>query len=295
MNGYLYYYQKSAQEDIIGLLDNNYNVVATYEYDSWGKVVSIKDVLGNEITDANNIAIINPYRYRSYYYDKETNLYYLNTRYYNPTWGRFINADGIINADKKILGYNLYAYLSNNYINYYDYSGKFALSISSGVAFLETIKGALEFIGVGLGIIGAVAVGADVIDKTDINFKIEKEEEQKPKEKKYSVYSLYDPKTTEVVYVGRTDNIDRRLLEHAKNPFRNQLQLQDRLENMSYEEARGVEQVLILKYKTLNRGNKTYNQINGINPRNPRYGMYWDAAMNYFESETYVGSGYEWK
>lgn len=123
-NDNLYYYLKNAQDDIIGLLDSNYNLVAEYLYDSWGNVISIKDNLGNEITDTSNIAYINPFRYRSYYYDSETKLYYLNSRYYNPAWGRFINADGIINADRWALGYNLYLYCKNNPIIYKDNSGK---------------------------------------------------------------------------------------------------------------------------------------------------------------------------
>lgn len=74
----------------------------------------MKDQEGNEITNPNHIGIMNPFRYRSYYYDNETDLYYLNSRYYNPEWGRFINSDRIIGANKDILGYNLYAYVSNN-------------------------------------------------------------------------------------------------------------------------------------------------------------------------------------
>lgn len=67
LNGTRYYYLKNAQEDITGIMDSNYNVIATYEYDSWGNILSIKDTSGNSITDNTNIAIINPYRYRSYY------------------------------------------------------------------------------------------------------------------------------------------------------------------------------------------------------------------------------------
>ncbi len=125
LNGTRYYYLKNAQEDITGIMDSNYNVIATYEYDSWGNILSIKDRSGNSITDETNIAIINPYRYRSYYYDEETKLYYLNSRYYNPKWGRFINADGIINADENINGYNLYTYTCNNPVNNYDEEGTF--------------------------------------------------------------------------------------------------------------------------------------------------------------------------
>ncbi len=117
----IYYYIKNLQEDIIGITDSNYNVLCTYEYDSWGKVISIKDNNGNIIEDTSHIGIINPFRYRSYYYDKETKLYYLNSRYYNPEWGRFINADGIIKAEEN--KYNLYIYCKNNPVKYIDAEG----------------------------------------------------------------------------------------------------------------------------------------------------------------------------
>lgn len=73
--------------------------------------------------DNNHIGNINPFRYRNYYYDKETKLYYLNSRYYNPEWGRFINPDSIINANKDLLSYNLYIYCSNNPIANIDTTG----------------------------------------------------------------------------------------------------------------------------------------------------------------------------
>ena len=91
-----YYYIKNAQNDIVGILDSSLKQVVTYEYDSWGKIISIKDAYGNNVTSSTHIGKINPYRYRSYRYDEETGLYYLNSRYYNPEWGRFINADGIV-------------------------------------------------------------------------------------------------------------------------------------------------------------------------------------------------------
>lgn len=124
-NNTLYYYIKNIQEDIIGLMDSNYNLVCSYEYDSWGSIISIKDNNNNEITDTSHIGLINPYRYRSYYYDTETKLYYLNSRYYNPEWGRFINADNCLGVSDDILGYNLYIYGSNNPINNVDENGRF--------------------------------------------------------------------------------------------------------------------------------------------------------------------------
>ena len=117
------YYEKNVQGDIIAIRDNMNNIVAKYTYDTWGNILSITDSNDNNITDTTHIGYINPYRYRSYYYDTETNLYYLNSRYYNPVWGRFINADGIVGANQDILSYNLYAYCSNNPVNCSDTSG----------------------------------------------------------------------------------------------------------------------------------------------------------------------------
>ena len=129
-NDNLYYYIKNNQEDIIGILDSDYNVVANYKYDSLGKILSITDGTGEDVSEnSSHIANINPFRYRSYYYDKETNLYYLNNRYYNPLWGRFINVDNIINSNNDILSHNLYLYCSNNPVSNMDKNGLGLLSI----------------------------------------------------------------------------------------------------------------------------------------------------------------------
>ena len=123
-NNQNYFYIKNSKNDIIGILNSEYNLVAKYRYDSWGKIISITDSNNNDLSnDTTNIANINPFRYRSYYYDKETNLYYLNARYYNPDWGRFISIDECLNNDKNILSSNLYIYCGNNPINAIDYNG----------------------------------------------------------------------------------------------------------------------------------------------------------------------------
>ena len=123
-NNNLYYYLKNAQNDIIGIIDSNGSIVAKYLYDGYGNILSIQDGNGNNVSSYNNnIANINPFRYRSYYYDSETNLYYLNNRYYSPSICRFINADSIINSDESINGNNLFIYCINNPINYTDYNG----------------------------------------------------------------------------------------------------------------------------------------------------------------------------
>ncbi len=66
----------------------------------------------------------NPFRYRGYYYDTQTELYYLQSRYYNPSWGRFLNADIYINANGDILGFNMFAYCSNNPVMFTDPTGE---------------------------------------------------------------------------------------------------------------------------------------------------------------------------
>ena len=123
-NKHIYAYSKNLQGDIIGIFDNEMNEIVSYTYDSWGKVISIKDEDEKEITDPNHIGKINPYRYRSYRYDEETGLYYLNSRYYNPEWGRFLNADGLLKSSNSLLSHNLYVYCDNSPINLIDSNGK---------------------------------------------------------------------------------------------------------------------------------------------------------------------------
>ncbi len=144
-NGEIYYYIKNLQDDVIGIMNSNYEKIVEYKYDSWGKIVSIKDIDGLDIVDSNNIGIINPFRYRSYYYDNETKLYYLNSRYYNPQWRRFINPDTILCANQDILSHNLYLYCSNNPVTATDESGKGIISkiIKAAVKIYTKIKKAV--------------------------------------------------------------------------------------------------------------------------------------------------------
>lgn len=140
-NDNMYYYQKNCNNDIIKILDNNYNIVGIYNYDSWGNIMSITDKDGNDVSNnLEHIANINPFRYRSYYYDKETKLYYLNSRYYNPRWGRFINADNYISTDSGPLGDNMYLYCNNNPISYVDSDGNSILAgMVIGIAAVGTV------------------------------------------------------------------------------------------------------------------------------------------------------------
>ena len=117
------FYRKDAQGNIIALLDSNGSVVVRYVYDAWGNH-AVLGTDGNDISDANHIGILNPFRYRGYYYDTETGLYYLKTRYYDPETGRFITIDGIEYLDPETInGLNLYAYCGNNPVMRTDENG----------------------------------------------------------------------------------------------------------------------------------------------------------------------------
>ena len=100
--------------DVDQIYDTKGNLLARYIYDTWGSTLSVTDASGKTITDPLHIASINPIRYRGYYYDAETGLYYLQSRYYDTTTRRFLNADEILGANSDINALNLYAYCGNN-------------------------------------------------------------------------------------------------------------------------------------------------------------------------------------
>lgn len=138
-NNQLYFYQKNNLNDIIGIYDNQYNLIVKYNYDSWGNIISIINSQENEIADSTNIGLINPFRYRGYFFDKDTQLYVLKSRYYNPKICRFINIDSQICED--FLGANLYLYCSNNPITRNDDDGNgFLSSIFAGAIAGAVIK-----------------------------------------------------------------------------------------------------------------------------------------------------------
>ncbi|MDE6000983.1 MAG: RHS repeat-associated core domain-containing protein, partial [Clostridia bacterium] len=136
-NGETYFYRKDVQGNIIAILDSIGNVVVKYVYDAWGNH-AIVDINGEEITEG--IGVLNPFRYRGYFYDTETGLYYLQTRYYDPEIGRFISQDSIDYADPETInGLNLYAYCLNNPIMAVDPTGtklKWWHKLLIGVAFI---------------------------------------------------------------------------------------------------------------------------------------------------------------
>lgn len=121
------YYMTTQQGDITRIEDVNGNVLATYEYDAWGKLIS----------SSGSLAELNPLRYRGYYYDTETGFYYLQSRYYDPVVSRFINADRYASTDSGLISHNMFAYCENDPVNREDPSGEiwnFVVGGLTGVA-----------------------------------------------------------------------------------------------------------------------------------------------------------------
>ena len=111
-----YYFVKNLQGDVLAVYQygSSFTKVAEYTYDSWGNVLTATGALAN----------INPFRYRSYYQDTETGFYYLQSRYYDPAIGRFINADSFASTGQDFIGCNMFAYCGNSPVVRIDFSGK---------------------------------------------------------------------------------------------------------------------------------------------------------------------------
>ena len=129
-SNHFYYYIYNVQGDVIALADAyTGKLVVTYTYDVWGKLVKLED------TTANSVGTLNPFRYKGYYYDNETSLYYLQTRYYDPDTGRFISADKFTSTDiSGVLSANMFAYCENNPIMRDDHSGEIWAQFAFGIA-----------------------------------------------------------------------------------------------------------------------------------------------------------------
>ena len=143
-NGTEYYYIKNAQNDVTAIASADGTIIANYYYDPWGKLT--------EITGDTEIAELNPIRYRSYYYDSETEWYYLNTRYYSPELCRFINADNenvTVSNLTRCTDKHLYAYCDNNPLVRVDDEGDF----------WHIVVGAV--VGAAIGAISEAAAGGD--------------------------------------------------------------------------------------------------------------------------------------
>ena len=134
-----YYFQRNLQGDVVAIYNANGVLKVKYLYDAWGNCT-----ISNDTTDY-ALASANPIRYRGYYYDDDTGLYYCNARYYSPKWRRFISPDDTAYLDaENVNGLNLYCYCNNDPINYVDPSGHAVMSFLIGM-------GIAALIGAGMG------------------------------------------------------------------------------------------------------------------------------------------------
>ena len=114
---------------MVGLTNSSGDLVIEYVYDPWGSLLETKigvDESNSKYSVYNNMALRNPLRYRGYIYERDTGFYYLQSRYYDPAIGRFINADSYASTDATgLLNTNMFAYCENDPVNRSDPSGEF--------------------------------------------------------------------------------------------------------------------------------------------------------------------------
>ena len=133
-DNHFYYYIYNLQGDVIAIADAvSGKLAAKYSYDAWSKCASVENA------DGYTIGTANPFRYRGYYYDTETGLYYLNSRYYDPEVGRFLNADAAIGQIGNVQGTNMFAYCFNNPVNMSDYDGNWPEWIVKAAKWVDKI------------------------------------------------------------------------------------------------------------------------------------------------------------
>ena len=134
VDGVLYRFEKNILNDVVAIYDED-TLIVKYVYDAYGNHVVLCPN-GLEDDDPDSIGNINPIRYRSYYYDREINLYYCQSRYYYPTFRRWLNMDMISYLDtSNIRGINLFCYCKNNPVMYSDETGH-SVSVAMFVGFV---------------------------------------------------------------------------------------------------------------------------------------------------------------
>lgn len=285
----MYYYVTNLQGDVVNILNASGGIVATYSYNAWGKV----------LTATGTMAGVNPLRYRGYYYDTDTGLYYLKSRYYDPEICRFINADAALYQVGSVLGCNMFAYAFNNPVMLSDSSGNWpklstifavvaaaAVTVAAVAAVVVTCGAAAPAIALaGGGIVGGLSSGtiatiaavgttaltvAKVATVASATSYVAEKTAEKTEKRNNSVYVLTDSNGT-VQYVGRTNNVAKRAAAHNANPDRAGLEMNVIASGLNLPESRALEQAGMAYYHTLNTANRMNNQINSISPK------YWGA------------------
>ena len=289
-NGTMYFYVKNLQGDVVRIIDLSGTEVASYVYDSWG---NIKDTRGEP-----TIREINPIRYRGYVYDTETGLYYLQSRYYDPFAGRFLNADIYCDTGTSTpISTNMFAYCENNVVNSSDPTGYYTAtlvlgksmisllsravygivtSIISSMAAIKTAIVTSFFIIVCVAAVAIAIVGIVYVVKkvrsisssasrviSSVKAKLKHGGVNPKKTKGNTVYAIARNNTCDVVYVGRTCNFTRRRNQHRRKKFpASKYTMYAVATGLSLAQARALEQTLITAYGL----DTLKNMINSISP-----------------------------
>ena len=225
LNGVMYFYDRDAFLNIKHIFDKNGNVVVSYKCNAYGQDEEITGPL------ASTIGVINPFRYKGYYYDVETQLYWVSSRYYSPELCRWISPDSIeYLAPESINGLNLYCYCNNDPVNKYDPSG---CSVVSIIAMLIIVAGVLVFCR---------------SDSYNLNFKYDNDYENDELQREKLGIESYVCKDGTVIYYIITMNseVDKSSIKILNSYLYNEKQILELLEVVSKDKGAYLNYKLIV-------------------------------------------------
>lgn len=122
--GAISYYLNNAHGDVSKLVNENGEVLNSYEYDAFGNTSKYTEKIQNR------------FQYSGEQFDKMTGQYYLRARFYDPTVGRFVTEDTYRGQLNDTMSLNLYTYCSNNPVNLIDPSGHMSVENLNAYSFI---------------------------------------------------------------------------------------------------------------------------------------------------------------
>lgn len=293
--GKVCYYHYDGHGNVRFLIDSDGNITDSYSYDAYGNLLQKKGDTEND------------FLYTGEQYSENTGLYYLRARYMDPSTGTFTSMDSWPGSLTDPVSLHKYLYANANPVTYTDPSGYFSLSIAEikhdaavvaiGLSLLHTLRyinaavtARYDYTHVVSNTVAAMDSADDVnsvVENVKSRIKAELEEKTK-KNRCYCVYTLVDLDGV-VRYVGRTKDYKSRMEQHkrpgGKMKQYNLIEGEMVLSNLTKEEARGLEQTLLVLYHTANFtkdvGIPYYNFVNGVGIRNANSSVYYDAAVEY--------------
>jgi RHS repeat-associated protein len=243
--------------------------------------------------------------YSGYQYDSETDLSYVNARYYDSNIGRFISVDPVRFVEDNSASFNKYSYANNNPYKFNDKTGEYAdliieaASLGIGVYSLDQNLqqgnyGAAAVDAAGIAIDSVLAVIPGAPGAVGLTIQASRKtastaSESIIKSGDTTVYQAFDPETGEVIYVGISKNIPKRAADHRREK---QINIEPilGLEKIDRPQARGVEQVLIELFGMANKNEGTLmNKINSISKDNPKYQDAVDTGRDILKEIGYPG------